>query len=76
MNRSFSEETPQMRMNQFPCESVITARDLFAQVARRKSTGRPDPASLVTTPKWLPTTYNLKTELSKFVSYYQRRLKK
>ena len=76
MVRSFSEETPQMRMNQFPCGSVVTIRDLFVQVARRKSAGRPDPATLNTTPKWLPTTYNLKTELSKFVSYYQQRLKK
>ena len=76
MVRSFSEETPQMRMNQFPCESVVTVRDLLVQVARRKSAGRPDPATLNTTPKWLPTTYNLKTELSKFVSYYQQRLKK
>ena len=65
-----------MRMNQFPCECVLTVRDLLAQVARRRSAGRPDPASLATTPKWFPTTYNLKTELAKFVSYYQQRLHK
>ncbi len=66
-----------MRMNQFPCECVLTSRDLMAQVARRKAaSARPDAASLATQPRWIPTTYNLKTELGKFVAYYQQRLAK
>ena len=62
-----------MLLNQFPFECVVTVKDLLAQVARRKGSGRADPSTLATTPKWLPTTYNLVTELAKFVSYFQHR---
>ena len=48
-------------------------KDLLCAVCRRKRTDRDDDGSLSTTPKWLPTTYNLKTELPKFVSYFQSR---
>jgi len=32
--------------------------------------------SLQTSPAWLPTTFNMKTELPLFVSYFQQREKK
>ena len=58
---------------QFPYECVLTVKDLLCAVCRRKRTDKDDDGSLSTTPKWLPTTYNLKTELPKFVSYFQSR---
>lgn len=43
-------------------------------VCRRKSESISLPSpTLETSPEWLPTTFNLKTELAKFVSYYQHR---
>ena len=58
--KEFSEETPEKRINQFPCENVITIKDMLCAVARRKAA------------KYLPVTFNLVTELPKFVSYYQQ----
>ncbi|XP_063235644.1 tubulin--tyrosine ligase-like protein 12 [Bacillus rossius redtenbacheri] len=61
-------------VNQFPYEHVITIKDLLAIVCRRVNNGTGcDSLSLETYPLWLPTTYNLKTELPKFVSYFQHR---
>lgn len=72
--QKFSEETPQKRINQFPFENVITIKDLLCVVCRRKSESISLPSpTLETSPEWLPTTFNLKTELAKFVSYYQHR---
>ena len=51
---------------------VITVKDLLAQVCRRCG-GKVDLNTLETTPTWLPTTYNLTTELPQFVSYFQQR---
>ncbi|KAI8791781.1 tubulin--tyrosine ligase protein 12 [Biomphalaria glabrata] len=66
---------PNCMVNQFPCENVITVKDLLAIVARRAA--KPIKAeTLSSNPKWLPVTYNLKTELAKFVSYYQHREKR
>ena len=48
-------------VNQFPCENVITCKDLLAAVARRGG----DVA-----PAWLPLTFNLLYELPKFVRSY------
>ncbi|KAJ8898299.1 hypothetical protein PR048_003659 [Dryococelus australis] len=63
-------------VNQFPFEHVITVKDLLAIVCRRNNVGKidVDPLSLETYPSWLPTTYNLKTELPKFVCYFQNRV--
>lgn len=72
--RELSENSPNKFVNQFPFEYVITIKDLLAIVARRsvKEHGSRD---LETYPLWLPTTYNLKTELPKFVAYYMQRQK-
>ena len=58
--KEFSEETPEKRINQFPCENVITIKDMLCAVARRRAA------------KYLPPTFNLVTELAQFVSYYQK----
>lgn len=67
---------PDKCVNQFPFERVVTVKDLLAVVSRRAADGKEDPDTLERNPKWLPVTYNLETEISKFVSYYQHREKK
>uniref|UniRef100_H3B9D2 Tubulin tyrosine ligase like 12 n=1 Tax=Latimeria chalumnae TaxID=7897 RepID=H3B9D2_LATCH len=59
------KERPQVMVNQFPCENLVTVKDCLASVARR--------AENETEPKWLPRSFNLRTELPQFVSYYQQR---
>lgn len=68
-----SLSAPHKFINQFPFENVMTIKDLLCIVARRMGHKHHDEATLQTYPLWLPTTYNLKTELSQFVSYFQRR---
>jgi len=60
---------------QFPYESVFTIKDLLSAVCRRlPSNGKlAELSNLETSPKWYPTTYNLKTELPQFVSFFQHR---
>lgn len=61
-------------INQFPYESVLTVKDLLCVICRRQAgDNKYDPKTLETYPLWLPTTYNLKTELPQFVSYFQHR---
>ncbi|KAL5281777.1 TTLL12 family protein [Megaselia abdita] len=65
---------PNTFINQFPYEFVITIKDLLGIVCRRRSTEcHHDANTLETFPEWLPTTYNLKTEIVEFVSYFQNR---
>lgn len=73
--REFSESTPNKFVNQFPFENVITIKDLLSIVCRRMAK-EDEQDSLEANPKWLPVTYNLKTELVEFVSYYQNRAHK
>lgn len=70
---SFYSKYPDRCVNQFPFERVITVKDLLAVVCRRAGDGKEDPDTLERNPKWLPVTYNLETEISKFVSYFQQR---
>lgn len=74
--KEFSEAYPNKFINQFPYEHVITIKDLLAVVCQRNTNENFDVESLTTYPKWLPTTFNLKTELIKFASYYQNRVQK
>lgn len=74
--KEFSETAPNKFVNQFPFENVLTIKDLLSIVCRRGvnvNSSESSSSSLVTSPKWLPTTFNLKTELVKFVAYYQKR---
>ena len=63
-----SQSSPGVLINQFPFENVITIKDLLCVVCHRAGKGGSGP-------DWLPTTYNLNTELDKFVSYFQQREK-
>ncbi|XP_075738617.1 tubulin tyrosine ligase-like 12 isoform X4 [Rhipicephalus microplus] len=77
--RELSCESPSKRVNQFPFEHVLTVKDLLALVCRRGCCSQEplvDADSLSSQPPWLPTTYNLQTELPHFVSYYQQRQKR
>lgn len=74
--KELSLEKPNVFINQFPFEHILTVKDLFAIVCRRQNTGQSvDSNTLETSPDWLATTYNLQTEVVKFVSYFQRRAK-
>ena len=66
--KEFSDEHPRRRINQFPFEHVFTIKDLLCVVCRRMAKGEDE-----NQPEWLPTTFNLKTELAQFVSYFQHR---
>ncbi|CAL8279074.1 unnamed protein product [Gadus morhua 'NCC'] len=64
--RKWSEQRPQVMLNQFPGESVVTVKDCLSAVARRAGgdqQGAP----------WLPRTFNLQTELPQFIRHYQQR---
>ncbi|XP_003419849.2 tubulin--tyrosine ligase-like protein 12 [Loxodonta africana] len=63
--RKLSQERPNVLLNQFPCENLLTVKDCLASIARR--VGGPEG------PPWLPRTFNLCTELPQFVSYFQQR---
>ena len=65
--KEFSHEYPGRRINQFPFEHVFTIKDLLCVVCRRMAKEGENQ------PEWLPTTFNLKTELAQFVSYFQHR---
>jgi tubulin--tyrosine ligase-like protein 12 len=71
--KELSETRPNAFINQFPFENVITIKDLLSVVCRRSVTRFADNDTLKTLPDWLPTTYNLKTDLAEFASYYQNR---
>ncbi|XP_064541488.1 tubulin--tyrosine ligase-like protein 12 [Drosophila montana] len=72
----FARDTPHKFINQFPFEYVITIKDLLGIVGRRAAKEHHNAETLDTYPPWLPTTYNLSTELREFVAYYQQRAAK
>lgn len=76
--KELGETNSSVYVNQFPFENVITIKDLLSITGRRSSNDFRDSElkALETQPVWLPTTFNLKTELVKFVSYYQHRQEK
>lgn len=71
---ALARDTPNKFVNQFPYEYVLTVKDLLCIACRRGSKEKHhDPDTLDTLPAWLPTTYNLKTEVVQFASYFQNR---
>ncbi|KAI4495456.1 hypothetical protein M0802_008670 [Mischocyttarus mexicanus] len=72
--KELSIRSPHVFVNQFPFENVLTVKDLLCIVCRRKATDKSyDVDTLDTYPIWLPTTYNLNTELVQFVAYFEQR---
>ena len=70
-------ETPGKIVNQFPSENVLTNKDLLAEVAMRsvklddrKAT---DDEICHRGPMWLPTTFNLSTELPNLIKHFKER---
>jgi len=76
--RELSVFRPRVFVNQFPYENVLTVKALLSIVGRRgaATSGPYDPDTLETYPTWLPTTYNLSTELVQFVAYFTQRANK
>ncbi|KAK7069751.1 Tubulin--tyrosine ligase-like protein 12 [Halocaridina rubra] len=67
-------EKPHSRVNQCPCEHLLTVKDLLAIICRRALDGENDLQDPdIKGPSWLPVTYCLKRELVQFISYFQRR---
>jgi len=71
-----ADQSPGKFINQFPFEYVITIKDLLSIVGRRAAKEHHNGLTLETYPSWLPTTYNLSTELIEFAAYYQTRAAK
>lgn len=71
--RSLANERLGTYINQFPNEHVVTVKDLLVATCRRAGNQKIDPVTLRGSPKWLPISYNLQTELAQFVSYFQHR---
>ncbi|RNA07704.1 tubulin--tyrosine ligase 12 [Brachionus plicatilis] len=61
--KQLREKLPNSLVNQFPYENVVTVKDLLAVVSRRVPDSK----------YWLPTTYNLSYELTKFICYFNKR---
>ncbi|XP_035662908.1 tubulin--tyrosine ligase-like protein 12 isoform X2 [Branchiostoma floridae] len=70
--KTFSVDRPDVYINQFPCEGILTVKDCLAYIGQRAVTNQ-DPEALENGPKWLPTTFNLAWALPQFVSSFQQR---
>ncbi|KAL3100467.1 hypothetical protein niasHT_021914 [Heterodera trifolii] len=83
--RSLAYQNPGALINQFPFESVLTVKDLFAAAVQsfvencqdvHPGQKLVDELSLRWSPEWFPLTFNLHIELPQFVAYFQRRATK
>lgn len=61
-------------VNQFPCEEVLTCKDLMLNTARRARVMFPPKSNVENCsaefPSWLPETYNTVYELPRFVKRF------
>lgn len=71
--KKLSEESSRKFINQFPYENVLTMKNLFSAICRRKQIKNTHLYS--DNPPWYPTTYDLGEELVNFVSCFQHREK-
>ncbi|XP_041969397.1 tubulin--tyrosine ligase-like protein 12 [Aricia agestis] len=72
--RELSTSSPHKFVNQFPFEFIITIKDLLAIVARRVTDNNKH-SKFDHHPAWLPTTFNMKTELPNLVACFMQRQK-
>ncbi|KAI6238085.1 hypothetical protein M3Y99_00735800 [Aphelenchoides fujianensis] len=72
---ALAERNPNGLINQFPFESALTVKDLFAACVQAVPdfAASFDEERLEWAPAWFPATFNLNEELPAFVSYFQRR---
>ncbi|ESO05228.1 hypothetical protein HELRODRAFT_185510 [Helobdella robusta] len=89
--KSFSEETPNKLINQFPFEMVLTIKNMLYRVCKndsqtsdgQKTDSDLDLADVTKSPNpdhhefpnWLAVTFDLRNELAKFIRYFRRREK-
>ncbi|CAD5215543.1 unnamed protein product [Bursaphelenchus xylophilus] len=73
-----SEQNPKVLINQFPFESNLTVKDLFAALIEADPSYEKsyNEETLEWGPEWFQTTFNLNEELPAFVSYFQKRARK
>lgn len=72
-------ESPTTLINQFPLGHLLNEKDLLPVLCTRSNpnyNGNINPFTLCSFPNWLSTTFNLTTELVKFVSYFVKREQK
>ena len=78
ISRELSEECPDQFISQFPNETLLCVKDLFAIISR-SAAGSKDlfiKETMESRPAWLQTTFDLLTEMPQFVSFYQNREKR
>ncbi len=61
--RTLNEKFPDVLVNHFAFEEVLTCKDMLAVVSRRVEGHK----------NWLPITYNLNYELAEFIAYWKKR---
>ncbi|KAI1711569.1 tubulin-tyrosine ligase family domain-containing protein [Ditylenchus destructor] len=71
--KQLSENRPSALVNQFPYESILTVKDLFAACVQDAFKDSKMNENLEWEPDWFPTTFNLNLELPQFFAYFQRR---
>uniref|UniRef100_A0A0N4ZQF4 SET domain-containing protein n=1 Tax=Parastrongyloides trichosuri TaxID=131310 RepID=A0A0N4ZQF4_PARTI len=74
--KDLAEKNPTALINQFPFESSLTVKDLFAaNVELVFNDSKYDNETMNKIPLWLPITFNLNTELPQFYKYFKERQK-
>lgn len=73
------KNNPNVLINQFPLGHLLADKSVLPALCRRnikKFNGNFDPYTLESYPLFIPTTFDLNTELVKFVSYFTKREQK
>lgn len=72
-----AEQNPKALINQFPYESVLTVKDLFAALVQSAFENEGETPfiedTLDTRPDYFPITFNLYLELPQFINYFKQR---
>jgi len=68
-----AETNPTALISQFPYESTLTVKDLFAAAVQNYAGCGQDPMKIEERIRWYPTTFNLNYELPSFAAYFLQR---